>query len=194
MATPLDTSLMNHFDVIFPFLLVLVLVYALLSKIKLFSSASVNAMIAFIVAVMFLMSPIVREIVNTAAPWFVLLFVFIVFSLVVYMALGPTESDILNVVKSSEYKYINYWILALILIITLGSLSYVLSNHGGFGTDLSAEPIPSTGTGDGSVGSPGSAPADQKEDFWQTIVHPKVLGMVFILLTAMFTIMRLVKE
>ena len=192
MATPLDTSLIQHFDIIFPFLLVLVLMYAVLSKIKIFSSASINAIISFVVAVMFLMSPLVREVLNTAAPWFILLFVFIIFSLVAYMALGAEQSDILNVVKSTEYRYISFWILALILIITLGSLAHVVSKYGGFGSDVSVDPdqnrsdIPS----DPSY----VVPEDQQQDFWQTIVHPKVLGMVFIMLTAMFTIMRLVKE
>lgn len=180
MATPLDTGLLQHFDIIFPFLLVLVGGYALLSNVKLFGEQKgLNAMIAFILAVFVLFSPMVREILVIAAPWYVLLFFFIIFALIAFMSLGATSGDIHNVLMSGEYRYIHFWVIGLILIIGLGSLSTVVANSGGFGSTGSETNITS---GDQSA---------QESDFWSTLVNPKVLGLVLIMLIGMFTIQRL---
>lgn len=209
MASPLDTSLLSHFEVIFPFLLVMVLTYGILTKINFFESKQLNGFISIIVAVMMLFSPIARETLNVAAPWFVLLFIFIIFTLVAYMALGAEGSDIHDVLTGGNYSYINIWIVALVLIIVFGSLFYVLANHGGVGKDLdvqqtapgvSAGGSSESGSSDsgssvasGTVSTGGVASNNQNEAFWTTLVHPKVLGLMMILLICMFAVQRLTK-
>ncbi|MGM5488356.1 MAG: hypothetical protein ACQESG_05390 [Nanobdellota archaeon] len=187
MATPLDIGLLDHFEIIFPFLFILVFGYAILTKLKPFGddNKGIYAVIAFALAVMTIFSPIVRETFVTAAPWFVLLFIFIIFSMIAYMALGASQDDIVNVLKSPEHRFINFWMLALVLIITIGSLATVVSRHGGIGNELDTTENVSVQEADLS---------EQESDFWQTLVHPKVLGMVLILLVSFFTIQRLTKD
>lgn len=187
MATVLDTSLLSYFEFIFPFLLVLVLVYALLVKIKFFKGNNIPMFLAFLMAVIFSFSTIARETINTAAPWLVLLFFFIVITMVSYMALGATSDDIRGVLTGGNYSWINIWVITILLIIVLGSLSAVVARHGGIGEGTEAVPINQT------TGEPVAA-SEQESDFWQSLFHPKVLGLVFILLVSMFTIQRLTKE
>ena len=185
MATPLDTGLFQHFEIIFPFLFVLVVSYAVFSSVKIFGdNKALQAFISFIISVMVLFSPIAMEVINTAAPWFIVLFFFIVFGLLTYMAMGAESADIHKVITSRENSYILILALAVILVIIFGSISYVLAQHGGIGSELT-EGSNVTGTDPG---------AEQESDFWSTLAHPKVLGMVLILLIAVFTMQRLVKD
>jgi hypothetical protein len=190
MATPFD-SVLGHFEIIFPFLFVVVISYAILTHLKIFGEKkdTLYGMLAFILGVMFLFSPTVREILNMAAPWFVLFFIFIIFTLVAFMAFGVEISQIVNVMKTKEYGYINIWIIVIILIITLGSITTVVSRQGGIGTADTE-----TGSSDNTVNINSSSAEIQKNQesaFWSTIVHPKVLGMLLIMLIGMFTVQRL---
>jgi hypothetical protein len=192
MATPLDTSLIGHFGTLFPFLFIFTLVYALLEKTKIFGSNRViYAFIAFIAAIMTQLSPIVRQTINTAAPWFILLIFFIFVILVAFMAFGASDGDIIGVLKSKDHSYLNAWIIAVILIIVVGSLTSVVSKHGGVGKELdTSDPTYIAGVQNGSI----IQQSDQESEFWSTIVHPKVLGMILILLISLFTIARITKE
>ena len=209
MATPLDTTLFGDIGGIFPFLLVLVVGYGILEYINLFKSRGLNMLIAFVLGVMVILSPIVRETLNMAAPWFVLLFLFIIFGLMAFMAMGATSDDIKGIISSGEYRYINFWIATLVLIIAIGSLTTVLARHGGVGEELdTGHNTDSQMTGDGSSsgtgGSDGSSAEssqggtveedDQQDAFWDTLFHPKVLGFLLIMLIAVFTMQRLVKD
>ena len=175
MATPLDVGLLQKFNVIFPFLLVFVMVYAILSRIEWFKEKQVFALlIAFILSLMTLMSRIAIRTINLMAPWFVLLFLFGVFVLIAYMTFGIKEETIMHTLTKSVYaKDFAYWVLALVLIIGLGSLSYVISTEAGW------------------AGLAGQEPDAEAVGFFATITHPKVLGMVLLLLIAMFTVGKL---
>jgi hypothetical protein len=181
MATPLDLGLLDRFQVIFPFLLVIVIIYALLQFSKfLGTNKGVHALIAFVIGITVLFSSTVRDSINIMAPWFVLLFIFIVFMLMAFKIFGTTDADIMGVLK--EHNSAVWWIIAVAIVITVGSLTYVVSSSGGF--NLYGTPAANaTGTGDaGGVG---------QSSFWATLFHPKVLGLVFVLLVGMFTIQRL---
>ena len=89
--------------------------------------------------------------------------------------------------KSEEYSYVRYWIIAMILIIAFGSLAHVITQEtGGFPGYMNVSIENAT---EALAGGP-NAPA-QASDFWQTLFHPKMLGMVAILIIALFTISRL---
>jgi hypothetical protein len=67
------------------------------------------------------------------------------------------------------------------LLIFVGSLVSVVSDFGGVGeTDFSRGY--EEGTGEVS---------QQENDFWDTLVHPNVLGMILVLLVGAFTVSRL---
>lgn len=179
MATPLDIGLIAKFDIIFPFLLVMVLVYAFLSRMDWFKEKQVMAFfIAFLLAIMTLMSPIAIRTINMMAPWFILLMIFGIFLLIAYQSLGVSQGTITEIITKSHYsKTIVWWVIAIALIIGIGSLATVISQREGFVSKL-GEPTEET------------APTEET-GFWQTVVNPKVLGVALIFLIAMFTISRL---
>ena len=188
MATIMDVSLLRSFGVVFPFLFIWAIVYGLLSYRKIFGdNKALHAFIAAIFALMALFSTTVIETINRAAPWFVLMIIFIVFLILGFMILGIGEADIASVVKSHEYSWINWWIIGLVLAIVLGSLSQVMSEKGGYppyGENDTLE----TAT-EGSVETP-----QQESAFWATLFHPKVLGLFAILLIAFFTVSKLTSD
>ncbi len=180
MATPLDIGLIAKFDILFPFLLIMVLVYAFLSRMEWFKEKQAVAfLIAFLLAIMTLMSPIAIRTINMMAPWFILLMIFGIFLLIAYQALGVSQETITDVITKSHYsKTIVWWVIVVALIIGIGSLATVISQREGFVSKL-GEPTDDT-----------VAPTEET-GFWQTVVHPKVLGVALIFLIAMFTITKL---
>tara|TARA_Y100000310_G_scaffold111013_1_gene109415 strand:- start:1438 stop:2001 length:564 start_codon:yes stop_codon:yes gene_type:complete len=184
MATPIDTSLLSSFRVIFPFLLVFCIFYAMFLKTKIFGeNKSLGAIIAFSLGIMAVLFPVVREVISLMAPWFVFLAFGILFISLMFMILGFNEGDIMGVFRSSRHDYLNVWIIGIGLVIFIGSLVSVISDFGGVGeTDFS----------EGYEGAEGTSGQSQQEsDFWNTLVHPTVLGMIFLLLVGAFTVSRL---
>lgn len=185
MATPLDLGLLGAFGSIWPFLFVTTIVFAFLTKVELFGKekgAVFSALIAVIMGVFTLFSPITLKTINVMAPWFVLVFVFAIFILMTYMAFGVKEATILNVLTEGEYRStFGWWVLAITLIIGIGSLSAVISEEKGF-QQL------------GEDGLPIEEPVSEQAGFFDILTHPKVLGFALLMLIAVFTIQRLVSK
>jgi len=180
MATPLDITALKQFSGIFPFLLVLVLVYAVLSMTDWFKEKKAwAALIAIIAAFMTLMSPIAIKTVNMMAPWFVLFVVFAILFILAFMMFGYKQEDITKFVTEGEFG-IGIWVMSIIIIIGVGSLVAVVNEEVGF-AKLAGENVTAAERPTGEFG------------FWQTIFHPKILGMVLILLVAFFTIRQMTK-
>ncbi|MBI4144954.1 hypothetical protein HY493_02000 [Candidatus Woesearchaeota archaeon] len=181
MATPLDIGLLQNFSIIFPFLLVLVFVYGVLSMTKIFGdNKGVYAFLAFILAVSTLFSPIAIKTINLMAPWFVLLFIFSIFLLIAYQTFGIKEESILKTITSKDHgDTFFYWVLFLVLAIGLGSLSFVVSEERGFKALAEQNETGAVQQGTEQTG------------FWQTLFHPKILGMILIMLIAVFTVKQL---
>jgi hypothetical protein len=180
MVTPLDVGLLKNFQVIFPFLLIFCITYGILTYTKIFGeNRAIHAMIALVLAFMSLFSDIAVETINTAAPWFVLLVIFIVFLMLGFMIIGVREADILKLIKDPEYHFIGWWIVALVLIIVIGSLSHTISaKRGGY---------PPFTAGDNVT----LEDKTQESAFWKTLFHPKVLGFAAIMLIAFITVNKL---
>ncbi len=179
MATPLDFGLLQKLGSIWPFLFVLVVVYAVLSRIEALKDKQwIIIMISVILAFMSMFSRIAIRTINMMAPWFVLLFVFTIFIMIAYQAFGIKEATIIEVITGKEYGgAFAHWVLALALIITLGSLATVYSEEKGF-----------LALREGEVQA---VPGKETAGFFATITNPKVLGMAAILLIAIFTVQRL---
>lgn len=191
MATPFEGfSLVENFSFIFPFLLVFLLVAGILTWIKPFGdNKGINWMVALVLAVITLFSPIVRESISTMAPWFILLFFFIIFTLVAFKIFGFSDASIMGAM-SGRYTYINFWVIALVIIIGIGSLMHVISEMGGLGPS-GVEGGANADAGNAASSEVNVQSPDQESAFWSTLVHPKVLGFILIMLIAMFTIQRL---
>ncbi len=181
MATPLDISVLQQFGGIFPFLLVLVLVYAILSQSDWFKEKQgMAALIAIIAAIMTLFSRIAIKTINLMAPWFVLFIIFGVLIVLAYMTFGISKEKVIETITGEEYGgAFGMWVLSIMLIIGLGSLFFVINEEKGF-RDLA-----------GGNATLGEHPPEKEFGFWQTLFHPKILGMVLVLLVAYFTISKM---
>ena len=80
MATFLDVSGLEHFSRIFVFVLVILAIYAVAARSKVFGDAKwISWLIALVVALFVLISDLATGVIRHIAPWFAVLFVFIVF-------------------------------------------------------------------------------------------------------------------
>jgi len=190
MATLLDLGLLNYFSVIFPFLLIFVLTYAVLSKTKfLGENNGIYGLIAFCLAMMTIFVPNVVTMINIMTPWLVLLFVFLILSVVALMALGM-NFDTVAKYMNADWSVVHWVIFAFVLLIFLGSLASSFSD--------SLTPYDSDSTGESYSGSKMSAEdlttgqstdtGDFSGNIAAVIFHPKILGALFLLLVCVFTV------
>lgn len=177
MATILDLGALKAFDKVFTFILVTVLIYAFLSKTAYFKDERrvFAAIIALVVGVLTLTSNLIIQTVNLMAPWFVLLIIFAMFMMLAFMLFGFSLEDIKKFIESGNFGVGN-WVMWLVVIIGIGSLVFVWDQQAGFG-EL-------------TQGNVSAEQAVQAEEFgfWQTLFHPKILGMALVMLVAFFTI------
>jgi hypothetical protein len=194
MPSLLDLGGLTIFQRVWPFLLVLTVVYAILGTVEPFKdNKSIRALIAFVMAVLTLLYPIAWKTINLAAPWFVLLGVLIIFILIAYQMFGVKSDTIAGVFSSKEYGTTAvYWLLAIIVIIAVGSLSSVVSEEKKFSSLTEGGIAPTEGLPAGSTS--GQAATTEEAGFWSTLTHPRVLGLVLVLLIAFFTISNLAEK
>lgn len=84
MVTPIDLSAINFFTPIASFLFVFVVVYAILIKTEILgSNKGMNALIGFVMAVVFVSFSSLGTYVNNIIPWFIVLLVILFFILLV---------------------------------------------------------------------------------------------------------------
>ncbi len=194
MATILDFGLLKPFEAIFPFLFLLVFLYAVLSRFKTLDGKPAFALIiAFVLSIMAMMSPILVRTINLMAPWFVLLIVFILIILLAYQTFGIQESTILEIVKSSEYGQTFTWIVIILVgAIVVGSLTTAFSEQEGF-QKLQKGGVVEPSLPPSQAGAP-AGPVGEKEELFKTIFHPKVLGIIVLMLVALVAVQRLSSE
>ena len=178
MASLLDIGLLQHFQVVFPFLFITVMVFALLVAAKAFGdNRFLHVLIALILGFMTLLSPVVKTTINIMAPWFVLLIIFVVLVIFSVQILGASQESIWKGILQPQNQHIIIWVVALGLIIGFGSLSTAISEESGFKSlSEDGEVIEATG---------------EKAGFYQVLFHPKVLGLILIMLISMITVNRL---
>ena len=177
MVSLLDIGLLKHFEILFPFLFITIMVFSILTMIKAFGkeNTGLRVLIAIILGFMSLISPIIRKTINIMAPWFVLLIIFIFFILFAVQTLGGSREELWKGILKPERHYIIVWIVALSLVIGFGSLSSAISEERGFK----------------ALAEEGEAVEGEKAGFFQVIFHPKVLGLVLILIISLLTVNRL---
>ncbi len=186
MASPLDLGLLHSFSSIFPWLLVFAFVYGGLSATSVFGgNKGIQAIVAFTLATMTVMFPIIRETLRLMAPWFVFFFFFIIFILIIVQLFGASSGDIAGVLKGPNGPKIINWVIMLTVLLTLAPLFSTLANRGGIGKTAN------TGEGIDVINATTGQPETQESDFWRTIVHPKVLALALLFLIATFAIIQL---
>lgn len=176
MATLFDAGILAKLDFIFPVLLVFLLVYVVLIRTKMFEDKKgIAAVIACFLALLTLTSSFAMKVINKMAPWFILLIIFGLFILIVYQAMGIKEDAISKVMTSEEHGPVFFWwIIALVVLIGLGSVITVFSEEKGF---LGLK-------GEEGVG-------DEETSLWSALLHPQMLGLILIFLVAYFAVQKL---
>ncbi len=184
MATPtIDVGFLSYFSPIFIFVLVFVMGYGTFQFTKLFGENKIlHALIALFIAVVFLFSTTATTVVMFIAPWFTVLFIFIVFILMAYKLFGATDSQIKKVI--SKESSIQYFIIAVGIIILILGLGM------GFGQELleSAGGVMETRDALTEAGEGSTATASFQKNLVATLFNSKILGMVLIMIVAAFTI------
>jgi hypothetical protein len=209
MATLLDLSIFEHVAGIFVFLIVFAIVYGFFLVTNMLKgkegAKGLYAIIALALGFLAMVSKDTFAIITTMTPWFTVLiiFLFLIF-FVLRMFTGDDDALFSKLIKNSSV----YWVLIVVFIIIL-----IVSLSSTFGQRL-LEQQPGLENGDSSISAPDQDPsfADIQEGVTSqagqtgstasdsfgsnvllTIVHPKVLGMIMLMLIGMFTIMLLTK-
>ena len=172
MATVLDLGLLAYFVPVFVFFLVLVIVWALLEKTHFFQGNKfVNLLIAFVLAVLFVIVPELSQVVALATPWFGILFLFLLLLILTFLFMGVNPEDVSNVFSGG-----NMTITWAIIIISLAIFGYAF-------TQVYGDAIHDITAGESEEGS-----ADLVQNVGQILFTPKILGMVLLLGIAAFTV------
>ncbi len=162
MATFLDISGLEHFSSFFVFLFVWLAVYALLQYTKVLgeNQQAVNVIIGLIIGLFVLFSPIATGVIQYIAPWFAVILIFIVFINMSAKTMG-TGTEIISGPTKAVVGVV------VLLIVVVGALQYI--------RDEITLPGDNDTTRDYSKSS-------------SVIFHPNMLGAIFILLVAVFTV------
>ena len=171
----LDIGILRYFDIIFPFILVLAIIFAVLQKKKFISeNLSINAIIAVVFAFLVILSDAAVQIINFMIPWLTVTIVFAILLLLVFQVVGLKEEKLPNVVKDKAV----YWaILAIGIVIMVAAFGSV------FGQSLT-EVAFEGGTVVDSGTTTGSG--DFQSNIYAIIFNTKVLGLMVLFVIAVF--------
>ncbi|MAE13812.1 hypothetical protein CMO92_04560 [Candidatus Woesearchaeota archaeon] len=192
MATLLDIGLFQHFGIVFMFLLIFFLFYGILSYLNVLGkdNKGLHAWIALALAALFVMSDVAVLTLGFVTPWFILLALVIFLILISFRMMGVSETDILNAAKVNEVKWTIIIVGIIIVLFALGNAmgQGLLEEQDGTGsvggnTEIIGEDVVPGGIEVSSDTDTG----DYQSNLVNTIFHPKVLGLLFILLIATFT-------
>ena len=167
MATILDVGILSHFIPIFIFLFVFVIFYAVLLKTHILGeNKGLISLVSFVVALLFIITQSASEFIQLVTPWFVVLIIVVMCFLLIFMFLGIKPDAIAGAVSDEAVV----WTIVIILLVLLGlALTKVIG-----------------------PGIAGLTQEDPEEGFMGTIgsilFHPKILGVIVILIIASFAI------
>lgn len=167
MATILESlGFLEFFLPVFSFLFIFVIMYAVLDKFKLMGeNKPVKFIAALSIALLFLFSKGILEFVNFITPWFVVLVIVALFILSLFMFMGVKEKEM----EASVNKPALYWtVLIIIIILLIAAIGTVFSEF--------------------FAGEGGEVTDPTKASITQILVHPRVLGALFLLVVTAFAI------
>ncbi len=178
MVSVIDLGLVSYFDIIFPFLLIFSLIFAILQKIKIIGdSPAINAVVAFCAAILAILSDTVVQMIVFIAPWFVVVFIFLILLLMAFQILGAKDADFALVVRDKSVQWV---ILGLAIVIILAAFGNVMGQDLLEQSQTSGE---SLDAGDDTTGSD-----DFDENLMSTLFHPKILGLIVLFGVAIFSV------
>ena len=180
MVTFLDTSVLKAFDVVYAFLFVWALLFAVLQKSKFVgTSAGINAILATAVAFIVILSRRIVEMINFMIPWFTIVIIMVVLLLLIFQIFGFKEADMLKAVKDRAI----YWsLIGIALVIMFAAFSNV------FGQSILEAGQQARGEIN-DTGTPGF-----QQSLFVTLFNPKVLGLIILFAIAVMAVALLSNE
>ena len=180
MVTPFGAGIIQQFDFVYAFIFVALLTYIALGKVKsLENSSFVKGLTGVVLGLVTLTSGRAVSAISTMIPWFVVVFVIILFGLLTYQLFGIKEDAIVKILSTKEHGTVFHnWVLTIVIAIAVISL-YVT---------FTTQPL-DVPAGDAQGVSVQDASA--KQGFFSTMMTPEVFGVVLILLVGLFAIFYL---
>lgn len=174
MATFIDAAVVGYFSSLFVFLLVLVVTYAILSMTEILGqNKSLSAIVAFALAILFAASGTATRIFEIAAPWFVLIFLILFLLILIFKFTGSEELIGLK-------KNVAIIVILIVVVVAIFVLSAGEVNREKKAALVEAGEITEESEVLSFAGKVG-----------ETLRHPAILGLIVLLLMAVFTIMLL---
>lgn len=166
MATLIDIGLLNILTPAFVFLFIYGLLFALLEKTKPFGdNRGLNALIAVLIAFLFILSPDLIGIIKIMTPWFVVLFVFIIMIVLLFLFVGIKSETVAGAFEDQGM----FWA---ILVVSFLILIFAL-------TQVYGEQVSQLYAGE-SV----DEPTGVTNIIGRIVFHPRVLGALVLILIA----------
>lgn len=166
MASFLDIGILDYFAPAFVWLLVFGVLFAILEKTKVFGEKTgINSLVAFSISLLFLLTPDLVNIVKVITPWFTILFIFVLMIVLLFLFVGVKESEISGAFSERGMVWI---ILMIMFVIFFYGLTQV------YGAQIQTI----------YGGAEAGADASVSQQVGKILFHPRVLGMVILLLIA----------
>ncbi len=194
MATLLDVGILDYFGSVFVVILLFAIIFGLLEATKPFGDGKrgLHGLIALFIGLLFTISQTASSMVKVMVPWFIVVMVFIFFVLLLFRMFGVTDSQFRNIIgDGSVYP----WVIVLSIIVLLGALgavfgqSFLDAGGGGSGTGN----YTSANAGGFVPETTSTTTSNFSVNLMNTLRNPKIMGMVFILLTGTFLMVFLTK-
>ncbi|MDD5086495.1 MAG: hypothetical protein PHV16_01955 [Candidatus Nanoarchaeia archaeon] len=176
MATFLDVGMLGYFNIIFYFLFLFVLLFAIMQAVKFpTGDKNLSAILAFLVAILVVFSGPTREMISVITPTFFVIIFFLFFGILIYRFIGATDADVKSFLGTeAATRTFLLIILGIIILSTLGK-TFFSGN-----SETSENEETDISSGNSNVGTQGEGA------LVATLTHPKILGLVLILLIGAF--------
>ncbi len=164
MATILDVGILSYFTPVFVFLFIFAIVFAILEKTRILGkNKGLNSLVAFVIAMLFILTPELIGVVKLSMPWFILLLVLIVFIVVLFLFVGVKAESI---TEAFERQGVVWFLVIICIIIFLYGL-----------TEIYGPSVHEIYAGNKTVEEPSFA-----KQVGKIIFHPRSLGIIFLLI------------
>ncbi|MFH1592875.1 MAG: hypothetical protein ABIB47_05920 [Candidatus Woesearchaeota archaeon] len=166
MATLLDFGVLTYLIPLFVFFFVFLIIYALFNRYSILGEdRGIHALIAFILALLFVLVADLRNLLTLIVPFFVLFFIIMAIIFIGVMLLGMKQEDITSYIKGTPA--ITVIVIVIVVIIFLIGVGKIFPSF---------------------VGFPSASQTGIGAEARRVIFNPKVLGIIFIFVVSYFLV------
>ncbi|MEK6852830.1 MAG: hypothetical protein AABX59_03035 [Nanoarchaeota archaeon] len=114
-----NVGLLTYFMPLFMFMFAFALMYAFLTKTKILGDAVfTNALVSFVIAIIFVTTPLAVQFTGILIPWMVVFFVSALFIFLIYVWLGNKDGG-LGLIEATQSTAIAWGVVVVLIIIFL---------------------------------------------------------------------------